>query len=266
MYDFLYESLPDPSRYLRRIGIYEDTLSLTKETLDRLIYAHLTHIPFENLDIYDGGRELCLAPSALFEKVVVHQRGGYCFELNALFCQLLRELGFSVYPVAARVAWRKDHFPPLSHRMSIVVIEGEKYVCDVGFGGPAPAGALALGDDAVQSICGESFSITHEAGVYTIRRLCPKGSERLLMFADSAVDPVDFFTLNHFFSTHPMSAFLISRRVNLRTAEGNFSLFDCTMKQNTGNSQRETVFSNEAALREALRTHFHLSYDLPLRV
>ena len=38
----------------------------------------------------------------VFDKLVKQPRGGYCFEQNTLFLAVLRTLGFTVYPVAAR--------------------------------------------------------------------------------------------------------------------------------------------------------------------
>ena len=40
--------------------------------------------------------------SAIFDKIVVRRRGGFCYELNGLFAGLLRELGFEVTLLAGQ--------------------------------------------------------------------------------------------------------------------------------------------------------------------
>ena len=68
---------PDPDAYLARIGITERP-EPTAENLDRLVYAHLTHVPFEDLNQSVFGRPISLKTADLFEKIVVQKRGGYC--------------------------------------------------------------------------------------------------------------------------------------------------------------------------------------------
>ena len=137
MYSGLYAPIKDPGAYLKRIGIEESTLSPDRANLDRIIYAHLTHVPFENLDEYYDKSCPELETEKLFDKIVMRNRGGYCFELNAALYSLLCALGYEAYPVACRIQWGMDHLRPLSHRATIVVIDGVKHYCDVGFGGPS---------------------------------------------------------------------------------------------------------------------------------
>ena len=50
MYEELYEPLPQTEPYLKRLGL--DTVpAADKKNLDRLIYAHQLHVPFEDLDV-----------------------------------------------------------------------------------------------------------------------------------------------------------------------------------------------------------------------
>ena len=59
-------------------------------------------VPFENLDIH-WGRPIVLEEARLFEKLVTQGRGGFCYEQNGLFTMVLRELGFTVDLLEARV-------------------------------------------------------------------------------------------------------------------------------------------------------------------
>ena len=73
--------------YLDRIE-YEGPLNNSIKTLGDLQEYHLKTVPYENFDILKG-TPLSLDIEDLFEKIVVNHRGGYCFELNALFRWLL---------------------------------------------------------------------------------------------------------------------------------------------------------------------------------
>lgn len=87
--------------YLARIGLSGE-LPLTAETLTRIVSAHYQTVPYENLFILSG-TPLDLSPEALFQKIVLEHRGGFCFELNAALGELLEGLGFSVTHLAGPV-------------------------------------------------------------------------------------------------------------------------------------------------------------------
>jgi arylamine N-acetyltransferase len=50
--------------------------------------------------------------NALFEKIVIRRRGGFCYEANGLFAALLRALGFDVKMLSAGVANAEGGFSP----------------------------------------------------------------------------------------------------------------------------------------------------------
>lgn len=98
--------------------------SPTLETLRVLHLQHLLAVPFEDLTIHTGS------------KIVVRKRGGFCYEMNSLFSWLLSQLGFEVVILSAQV---KNRFtgaygPPLDHLIMMVTLDGERWLCDVGFG------------------------------------------------------------------------------------------------------------------------------------
>src|SRR3546814_16635827 len=91
----------DVEAYLRRIGL-EQAPRPDQEGLMSVQRAHRWAIPFENFDI-PLGRGISLDPAAVFDKLVVRRRGGYCFEQNQLFLRALLQLGFDARPLLARV-------------------------------------------------------------------------------------------------------------------------------------------------------------------
>jgi N-hydroxyarylamine O-acetyltransferase len=225
MFESLYVPLPDVGRYLRRMR-YDGPIHSGKDVLDALIRAHITSIPFENIDICDFHRPVSLGIPALFEKIVIRRRGGYCFELNALFMSLLTALGFSCQAVAARVLMNRDYFPPLSHRATVVTIGGERLFCDVGFGGPMAGSSLKLDSPCWQASWNGVYAFKQNGDEIMLSMQYDTGEKPLLSFSDRPVDPVDFVALNHYCSSSPDSVFLSSRKVHLSTDFGRISMED----------------------------------------
>ena len=119
--------------YLERINFRGSHLP-NYETLCELQKTHLLNVPFENLDIhYD--KEIILNINKIFQKIVTNKRGGFCYELNGLFYELLHALNFTVKMISARVYNNNKVFEEeYDHLALIVSIEGDDYLVDVGFG------------------------------------------------------------------------------------------------------------------------------------
>lgn len=232
MYGELYERVPDVGMYLERIGIVGEEIRAERYWLDRLVHAHLTHVPFEDMDVWGAGECPDLGIKALFEKIVLRRRGGYCFELNSLFNALLKALGFETYLVAAHVTAGRDYLPPPSHCAVVCVICGEKYFCDVGYGGPAPDGGLPL--------CGAGCRGFH---VENDGRWChvinEKSGGEELRFRDVAVEPVEIVPLNYHVSQNPDSIFRNELHLNLRLEDGSVSVVDSVFKLRRGSERQE---------------------------
>jgi len=126
--------------YLKRLN-YTGRTDVSKETLFGLQEAHLKTIPYENLDIHLGVRVGLELPRT-YNKIILENRGGWCFELNGLLAWLLTELGFDlkmhgaiVVPEETTPSDVKEIEPKSrSHVVLIVTVDGESYLTDVGFG------------------------------------------------------------------------------------------------------------------------------------
>src|SRR5918911_550604 len=117
--------------YLARIGAPRPGRA-DAVALRRLQLRHLRAVPFENLSIHLG-EEILLEEQALFDKLVLRRRGGFCYELNGLFAALLDVLGFRVTLLAARVHGADGLGPPFDH-LALRVDAPEPWLVDVGFG------------------------------------------------------------------------------------------------------------------------------------
>ena len=122
--------------YLERIG-YTEPIRPDGQTLRGLHIAHMQSVPFENLDI-GRKRPIQLTEEGLWDKLVVQRRGGFCYELNGLFAWLLRQIGFAVTYLNARVFDHRDGQLGIDfdHLALLVQLPGqpERWLADVGFG------------------------------------------------------------------------------------------------------------------------------------
>ena len=120
--------------YCRRIGI-AGPVSVNSSGLDLLHSAHITAIPFENLDVQAN----CIPPfefDEIFAKIVSNRRGGWCYEMNGLFGFMLKGMGFNVRRVGGDV--RPAGEAPerrYTHMALIVTTDDGSRLADVGFGG-----------------------------------------------------------------------------------------------------------------------------------
>jgi len=226
MYSGLYKELSQEQKqqYLERIN-FEGEAKPDVETLTRLVWAHHCAVPFENLDVVDGGQIPNLAIDALFEKVVTNRRGGYCFEMNAIFAALLKTVGYEVLPMIAKVGGPSPMGPmPSLHRVNLAVIDGEKYFCDVGFGGFMPRGALQFTDNVKQELAGNVF---HFEGTENDWAMLYNDSETpasvMFQIYTHVQESVDFIPPNAI-TGGPGGFFSMSRIVNLTLPNGSAAL------------------------------------------
>ncbi|MFI9253415.1 arylamine N-acetyltransferase [Streptomyces sp. NPDC053069] len=119
---------------LRRIGA-ERPQQPTGRALRELHLRHLQSVPFENLSIHLD-EEILLEEEWLLDKVTGRGRGGFCYELNGLFGELLTALGYGVELLAARVYDDKGRLGiPYDHlALRVRTVEGDTWIADVGFG------------------------------------------------------------------------------------------------------------------------------------
>lgn len=106
-------------RFLAHVGLppglrVQDDGPKDLALLGRLHTHMLSTVPYENLTIhYSKDHTISLDPQRLFEKIVVENRGrgGYCMENSLFYTQMLRALGFRVFPVGVRIRHRIDGVP-----------------------------------------------------------------------------------------------------------------------------------------------------------
>lgn len=79
--------------YLRRLGLQVEPPSI--DALQRLHRRHAERIPYETMWI-QAREAWSIDPVQSVERIVLEQRGGYCYHLNGALSLLLQSLGYAV--------------------------------------------------------------------------------------------------------------------------------------------------------------------------
>jgi N-hydroxyarylamine O-acetyltransferase len=205
--------------YLQRLGFDAPPVP-TLQTLRQLQLRHTGAFPFENLTTLLGQPVLIDLPS-IEQKVLHDGRGGYCYELNNLFLALLQTLGFEARGITGRVVMNQPEgaWTARTHRLSLVTLDGVRYITDVGFGGMVPTAPLMLDTGAEQLTPHEPYRIEQHADGYTLRANVGGEWRAMYIFDLQRQEDIDYTLGNWYVSTHPESSF-VKQLMVARTGEG----------------------------------------------
>ena len=131
--------------YLAFIG-FDGARSPSLNTLRRLQRGHVLNIKWENLDAVLH-KHVALDIPAVQAKLLRGPRGGYCYEHVALFAAVLERLGFDFFGIQGRVQMGATTIRPATHGMLVVRLDGQPWLCDVGFG-TSPLAPIRIVDEA----------------------------------------------------------------------------------------------------------------------
>lgn len=244
--------------YLKRLEITENNLPANLETLKKLQRQHLLKIPFENLDIHRK-RLIIIDTGKFYEKIVGEKRGGFCYELNGLFNELLRETGFQTRLLSARVSDGAGGFGQEYDHLVILVIIGEmEYLADVGFG-DFTAEPLRFVADLEQP---------DERGVFVVQRfaegyleVAKKDGENwrsCYIFKPYGRDLSEFAEMCLYHQTSPESHFTRNKICSLMTENGRKTLTDKKIIETKDGEKIETEIASEAEFNEILEREFQI--------
>jgi N-hydroxyarylamine O-acetyltransferase len=226
----------DLDRYLKRIGLSGPP------TLAEVHRAHVTAIPFENLDPYRGV-PVSLALDDLARKLVDERRGGYCFEHNLLLKAALEALGMDVelYLARVRAGASPGSVRPRSHLVLRVSDGAGNWHADAGFGIGTLLEPIPFGPGIAHDQAGWSFRVVQDRDELVLQTARPEGWDDLYAFVPQPVPQIDVEVSNWFTSTHPRSIFVTSliagsqdaegRLVSLHDRNGGFELTEQTPQQ-----------------------------------
>ena len=264
----------DVDAYLDRIG-YRGPRAPSAETLRDLHRAHLFSVPFENLDIALG-RPIVLNEAALFDKIVRRRRGGFCYECNGLFAALLRELGFDVSLLSARVVDGDGVGPEFDHLMLLVRVGARReewmhdashhvavpLLADVGFG-DSFIEPMRLDDRGEQIQSSGIYQLTCEGDDWTLHERLDDGAwgpQAVFSLRPRAL--ADFAGMCHFHQTSPESSFTRKRVCSMATPDGRVTLSGLRLIMTHNGQRTERELANEHEVQAVLRQQFGIEVSL----
>ncbi|MER5553026.1 arylamine N-acetyltransferase [Streptomyces sp. NPDC002793] len=242
--------------YLERIGAARPARA-DASALRELQLRHLMTVPFENLSIHLG-QDIVLEEDKLVDKIVKDRRGGFCYELNGAFAALLRELGFRVTLLQARVFGDAGRLGiPYDHvALRVETDDGTgPWLADVGFGDHA---LRPLGLDArveQEDPCGSFRFREAPQGDLDLLR---DGSEQFRLDLRPRV-LADFRAGSWYHRTSPDSHFSRSLICSRRTTDGRVTLRGRTLITTVRGERQETELGDDAEVLAAYRDHFGLA-------
>lgn len=242
--------------YFSRIGFHGEAKA-DIATVTEMMRCQLFTVPFENLDV-QAGKMVSLVPEEIVEKIVHRNRGGYCYEVNGVFSMALEALGIPYQFVAARPMF----YPvkrPKTHMAIVLTVDGEQWLCDLGFGSygvRAPMRLELLDVEVKQDF--DTFAISKlNEREYLLKALVEGEWANQYAFDLSPQEWIDFAPANYLNSTHPDAIFVQKFLVVLHDKNGRKILFGDTLKTvENGRTEKRNISSAERT--SVLLDHFGL--------
>ncbi len=249
--------------YFERIG-YHGTVDPSLDVLQDLVTAHTRTIAFENLDPLLGRPIDDLSSEALADKLVRRRRGGYCYEHNGLFGDVLAELGFGVRRFGARVVWTRPPdapVPPLMHTLLAVTLPSDQqpYLIDVGFGGQTPTSPILLETGRVQQTTLEPYRLVEHGDTLVLQAQIRGDWQSLYQFAPRTAPPIDLNMGSWYASTHPSSHFVTGLVASIVTADARYTLACRNLAIHKGGATEKISLDGASAVVDILIDRFGIN-------
>lgn len=247
-------------RYLDRIGLQRPG-AVDLPALTRLQLAHLSTVPFENLDIHRDV-PIELDHDRILAKIVGARRGGYCYEANSLFARLLTTLGFGVAMISARVVREGElESQEFAHLALLVTIEGDehRYLTDVAFGDAFEA-PLPLLDGFERAERAKRVRLVRRGDRWAWQGDGGEGWQGGYTFSTVPRRLADFAAMNVWQQTAPESVFRTRPMCTRLTADGRVTIAGDRLIETGPAGRRETVLA-DGELPQVLRERFGVVLD-----
>lgn len=245
-------------RYLDVLGLERSRPDLA--FLNELISRHLANFSFSSVGPMLGN-DLPLDIEAVYRRIVIDRRGGYCFEQNGLMQAVLATLGFPVTLCLARVIFAQDNHPGLTHRITLVEVGGGQYVADVGFGAMGPRSPVAMtGEESRENF--RVFRIAEgRSGEFHMQTMKDGEFRSLYRFELHRYGQSDC-ELGHFYShKFPGANFVNNLVVSRILADEIRSLRNRELWLITASGEERLEIADSAQLRMELRDRFDIRVD-----
>ncbi|QFY60836.1 arylamine N-acetyltransferase [Rhizobium grahamii] len=249
----------DFDQYARRIGLVHT--ETTQAGLVALQRAQLAAIAFESIDPFLG-KAPSLQPGDIWTQLVEKKRGGYCFQLNWLFGEALKHLGFEARSILGRVRMGAPVGGVRAHLAWIVTIDGQEWLADAGFGGPGPRDPVAI-RAGEQLIGGMIFRLREDdaTGELVLEWQAPDGWFPLFGFDESRFAQADLEGANQLCTFWSALPFRDNLMMSIRLPDGDVALMNRGLKRSNAQGTKSLQIGSVGELATYLRELFGLDCD-----
>ena len=236
----------EKQNYLNRINFNEKVVSPDLQNLKLLQRRHLLSVPFENLDIH-WKRKIILDSESFHRKIINKKRGGFCYELNGLFYELLDKIGYKSKIISARVANKNGGFGAEFDHLTVLTKIGDwEYLVDVGFG-DFIGEPLKFVLDIEQKDANGTFLIRkYDKEYFEVVKKDGENWKSEFIFKDLRRDLSEFAEMCEFHQTSPKSHFTSGKVCSIMIETGRKTLTDNKfMKTENGRKITTNVYSDK---------------------
>lgn len=253
----------DISTYLNRIG-YVKHVKPDVPALRGLQTAHMRSIPFENLDVRLK-RPIRIDEKSIWDKLIRKRRGGFCYELNGLFAWLLKQIGFEVTYLNARVYSREGNLGiDFDHLALLVQIPGRsgRWLADVGFG-DSFVDPLSLETRGEQAQGLRAYRLERNSDGFIVWQRNYNGSWERQYFFDLQPHrfPEEYEDACLYHQTSSRSSFTRKSIISRATKDGRVSLEDGMLIVTRNGQRMEQQLSSESEYHALLKEQFGVVLD-----
>jgi N-hydroxyarylamine O-acetyltransferase len=193
--------------------------------------------------------------------VINKRRGGFCYELNGLFYELLRLIGFNIKMVSARVFnnQQQTFSPEFDHLAIIAEINSTDYLVDAGFGEFAFL-PLRIELNKIQDDERGSFRIEkYDDEYYKVSKLVDENWMTEYIFSSKERDLSEFKDMCLYHQTSPDSHFTQNKLCSLATEKGRITITADKIKIKEGYMITELKVNSEEEFLSGLEKYFHIT-------
>lgn len=243
---------------------YLEVLNLTFTThkiefLNELQSAHIAKFSFNSLGVLLNGK-INVDSKSVFEKIVIEQLGGYCFEHNKLVYDVLTDLGFETKMVIAKVGSDITSDSPRTHRITLVTLNNDTYIVDTGFGPSTAVYPIKLEPLTKQNQGSFQYQVQYieSVGEYTFDVYKEDKFVTLYSFNQNTYHEADCIVANFYSYQHPEAAFVNNIVVSTKTLDETRSLRNGLFLKIKVDNTDNIEINNSSTLQSVLRNYFSL--------
>jgi N-hydroxyarylamine O-acetyltransferase len=245
----------DVDKYLARIR-FRGPVQVSRESLFQLQKSHLLTVPFENLDIHLGRK---IRTENNFDKIVERNRGGFCYELNGLFYELLKTLGYQVTLASARVySAERGYGPEFDHMVILATVEHQKFLVDVGFGEFAFSPLPIVMDEVWHDQRGDFVIHINEDRNFVVHKISEGKFIPQYVFSETERIAGEFEGMCLYHQTSPDSHFTQNRLCSLPNEEGRITLSGDKLRITNKEGVTEHDLASDKEVHEVLEKYFSI--------